>query len=313
MKGIELCERFFFECGEPMLKRDFADILPLLAIGIAGSGSECFGYDDEISRDHDFEPGFCIFIPDEELVDRKTEFALERAYARLPKEFMGYKRSPLSPVGGNRHGVMRISAFLKSKTGTVDGCLQVRDWFYIPEQSLAEATNGKIFFDGLGKISEARKRLEYMPEDVRLKKLAGNLLTMGQAGQYNYGRCISRGESAAAQLAVAEFVKATLNVAFLLNKKYIPYYKWSFRALGELDTLSELYSLLEYLLSSGNGEAEVERKKQTVELVCRTVTDKLINDGLASECGTAIEAYAYAVNNKISNAEIRNLHILYAV
>ena len=42
---------------------------------------------------------------------------LERAYAKLPKEFMGFKRSSLDPVGGNRHGVIRMSEFFVEKTG----------------------------------------------------------------------------------------------------------------------------------------------------------------------------------------------------
>ena len=110
MNGLELSRRFYEECGIPML-RDFADIAPKIAVALAGSGSECFGYDDELSRDHDFEPGFCLFLPDEDTVDRRSAFLLERAYAKLPREFMGFARAPLSPVGGNRHGVIRLADF----------------------------------------------------------------------------------------------------------------------------------------------------------------------------------------------------------
>ena len=46
MKGLELSRRFYLECGEPMLREQFGDILDLLAVGLVGSGSECFGYDD---------------------------------------------------------------------------------------------------------------------------------------------------------------------------------------------------------------------------------------------------------------------------
>ena len=81
MKGLELSEKYFEEYGQPMLEKEFPDILPYLAVGLFGSGSECFGYDDEVSRDHDFEPGFCIFLPDESVIDRRTAFQLERAYA----------------------------------------------------------------------------------------------------------------------------------------------------------------------------------------------------------------------------------------
>ena len=90
MKGLELARQYYEAYGREMLQSQFSHVLPLLATGLAGSGSECYGYDDEISHDHDFEPAFCIFLPDESVVDRKTAFELERAYSKLPKEFMGY-------------------------------------------------------------------------------------------------------------------------------------------------------------------------------------------------------------------------------
>lgn len=312
MRGLELSERFYKECGEPMLKERFPELLPLIAVGLVGAGSECLGFDDDISKDHDFEAGFCILLPDESLVDRKAEFELERAYSYLPKEFMGYKRSLLSPVGGNRHGVMRTAEFFALKVGTPDGALSLRDWFFLPEQALAEATDGKIFYDGLGEVTAIRERLSYMPNDVRLKKLAGNLLVMGQAGQYNYSRCIARGERAAAQLAVFEFVRAALNVAFLLNCRYAPYYKWTFRALAELPILSELYGELEYLISSGNGD-EAECKQGIIEDVCCRIIAELRTQALSDASCENIEAHAYSVNDKIADGGVRNLHILYAV
>ena len=56
MNGLELSRAFFEECGMPMLTEQFSDLMPFLAAGLFGSGSECFGYDDDVSRDHDFEP-----------------------------------------------------------------------------------------------------------------------------------------------------------------------------------------------------------------------------------------------------------------
>ena len=109
MKGLELCRKFFYEYGEKMINEEFADIKHLLAAGLVGSGSECFGYDDEVSADHDFDAGFCIFVPDD--IDERRLFQLERAYAKLPKEFSGYRREKLSPVGGNRRGVIKTSEF----------------------------------------------------------------------------------------------------------------------------------------------------------------------------------------------------------
>ena len=228
MNGLELSRAYYEQYGEPMLRERFPQLMPLLAAGLAGSGSECWGYDDEISRDHDFEPGFSLFLPGEDVVDRRTAFALERAYAALPKEFMGLKRAMLAPVGGARHGVLRTADFFREKTGSVDGNLSLMEWLALPEYLLAEAVNGEIFADGLGEVTAIRDRLRHRPADVRLKKLAGQLLLMGQSGQYNYRRCLLHGETGAAQLAVAEFVKSAMAAVFLLNDIYQPYYKWSF-------------------------------------------------------------------------------------
>ena len=221
MKGLELAERFFNEYGKDLIK----GVEHLVAVGLIGSGSECLGYDDEISTDHDFEPAFTVFLPSEDILDRKTAFELERSYARLPKEFLGFKRSPLSPVGGSRHGVIRLAEFFIEKVGCAEGKLDLDGWFSLPEHALLEATNGKVFFDGRGELSEIRKGLSYLPEEIRLKKLAGKLLLMGQSGQYNYQRLIKRGDTAAARLASFEFVKSSLHAIFLLNKAYLPYYK----------------------------------------------------------------------------------------
>ena len=313
MKGLELSYKYYLEFGAPMIHEQFPDLESVIAVGLAGSGSECFGYDDEISADHDFEPGFCIFIPDESVISSKEEFALERAYSRLPKEYMGYSRNALSPVGGNRHGVIRIGDFLRSKIGKENGDLSLSDWFFVPEQSVAEAVNGKIFRDDWGYFSGIREKLSYMPEDVRLKKLAGELLIMGQAGQYNYPRCIQRQEIAAAQLCVYEFVKAAMHVVFLLNKAYEPYYKWQFKALSALPYLSHLSETFEYLISSGNSANDATIKQNAIENICHEINSVLALQGLSSFQGDDAEGHAYSVNGKIKDGDIRNLHILYAV
>ena len=313
MKGLELSRRFYEEFGAPMLKEQFHDVLPFIAVGLAGSGSECYGFDDDISHDHDFEPAFSIFIPDEDIIDTKTAFALERAYSKLPQEFAGFKRSRVSAVGGNRHGVIRMGDFFAAKTGHRDGELTLSDWFTVPQTSLCEAVNGEVFTDNYGRFTEIRKKLSFFPADIRLKKLAGNLLLMGQSGQYNYGRCISRGETAAAQLTVFEFVNSTLNVIFLLNETYMPYYKWTFRALKDLARLQHLAEPLEYLISSANTTADAQKKSQVIETVCAKISDELQALNLTKLNSAELEQQAYIINDTIADNRIRTMHILCAV
>ena len=313
MKGLELARQYYETYGKEMLQAQFPEALPYLAVGLAGSGSECYGFDDETSQDHDFEPAFCIFLPGEDVVDRRTEFLLERAYAKLPKQFMGYERSSLNPVGGSRHGVIRMAEFFLSKTGSPDGELSVEQWFSLPEYGLLEATNGEVFVDPCGQFTAIREKLRYFPENVRRKKLAGHLLLMGQAGQYNYGRCIARGETAAAQLAAFEFTQSALHSVYLLNRAYMPYYKWSFRGLRNLSRLKELAVDLEYLISSGNTTEEAKKKTDVIEQICAAVADELQAQGLTDLQSTEMEQQAYALNDTITDPNIRNLHILQGV
>ncbi len=313
MKGLELARRYYDAYGEDMLEEQFSAVLPRLAIGLAGSGSECYGYDDETSHDHDFEPAFCIFLPEEDVVDRRTAFLLERAYAKLPKQFMGVERSPISPVGGSRHGVIRMADFFLEKTGTSDGELSSEQWFSVPEHGLLEATNGAVFTDPYGQFTAIREKLGYFPEDVRRKKLAGYLLLMGQAGQYNYGRCIKRGDTAAAQLAVFEFVQSALHSMYLLNRAYMPYYKWCFRGLQKLSRLREWAADLEHLISSGNAEEEANRKVDMIEKICTAIANELRVQELTDLPHAEMEQQAYALNDTIADHHIRNLHILYGV
>lgn len=313
MKGLELAQQYYNTYGEAMLREQFPQVAPYVAAGLAGSGSECYGYDDETSRDHDFEPAFCLFLPGEDLVDRRAAFLLERAYAKLPKQFMGLERSPISPVGGSRHGVIRMQDFFLEKTGSPDGILSTDQWFAVPEYGLLEATNGAVFADPYGQFSAIRERLRYFPEDVRRKKLAGHLLLMGQAGQYNYDRCLARGETAAAQLAVFEFVRSALHSLYLLNRAYMPYYKWCFRGLRDLPRLGVLAQKLERLISTGNTAPEARQKTQTMEQLCAAIAGETRAQGLTDLPGAEMEQQAYAVNDTIADPTIRNLHILHGV
>ncbi len=313
MKGLEIARAYYEQFGEPMLREKFPELLPFVAAGLTGSGSECWGFDDEISRDHDFEPGFCLFLPGEDVVDRRTAFALERAYAALPKEFMGLARARIAPVGGERHGVLRTADFMADKVGKADGRLGLMEWLFIPEASLAEAVNGEIFADGYGEVTAIRDRLRHRPADVRLKKLAGQLLLMGQSGQYNYRRCLDHGESGAAQLAVIEFAKSSMSAIFLLNDVYQPYYKWSFRAMRALPRLSITAELLEYLLTTDNEPETAREKYDVMEGIAADVIEELQEQELTQAVCGDLEKHAYSVNDRICDAQIRNMHVLGAV
>ncbi len=313
MQGLELAKAYYEEYGAPMLHDQFPEEEELIAAGLCGSGSECFGWDDEVSQDHDFEAGFCLFIPDEDVIDRQTAFRLERAYAKLPKEFRGVKKSLISPAGGSRHGVIRMSDFFLAKTGNADGMLQGWDWFRVPENSLLEAVNGEIWRDNAGVFSAKREALRRMPEDVRLKKLAGELATMAQAGQYNYLRCLDHGEEGAAQLAAVTFAQAAIHTVFLLNRALMPYYKWQFRALRNLPKLSGLEPALVSLIGGGSGADGMMEKYMAIENIASAVIEELQAQGITEAVCGDLSKHANSVNDRVADPALRNEDIFFAV
>ena len=313
MKGLELAEKYYETFGAPMLLEQFPDVQQLIATGLTGSGSECYGYDDEVSADHDFEPGFCMFLPGEEKVDRRTAFLLERAYAKLPAEFEGFSRQKMAPAGGQRHGVFRRDEWYREKLGRLPEEMTAEDWLRLPDWALAEAVNGRIFRDDAGDMTRGREILRNMPEDARRKRLAGHLLMMAQSGQYNYRRCLKHGETGAAQLAVCEFVNHAISTAFLLERKYRPYYKWSFRALRELPGGEDEARSLEWLLSTENGPDLSEDKYFCMEGIASDVIEKLQAQEMTKAVCGDLEKHAYSVNDGIGDSGIRNMNILACV
>ena len=309
MKGLELSRRYYEEYGKAMIHDSFPQLEDSLAVGLFGRGSECFGYDDDISRDHDFEPGFCIFVPGEDKVDEKTMFLLERAYSKLPREFAGYSRPVTGPVGGNRHGVFRATDFFLDLTGSSDGVLSDQEWLEIADRTLREATNGEVFRDDSGLVKTVRERLVSMPRDILLKRLAGSLITAAQAGQYNYPRCLKRGEFGAAMMALSRFCEAAMRSIFILNRRYMPYYKWSLKALRDLPKLSFTGELFEFLLTGENSPEGTAKKMETVETLCRLICEELREQDMTKRNDDDLEKQAYAVNERIADNTIRNLDI----
>lgn len=312
MNGIELAREYYLKFGKPMIDEKFPLLKNYIAAGICGQGSECLGYDDEISRDHDFEPGFIIFLPGEDIVDRRQAFLLERAYNALPKEFCGVRRLKVAPVGGSRRGVTRISDFFEKTVGSKDGALSTERWLTVPDFMLCEAINGEIFFDGYGEVTRIRAALSDMPEDAMKKRLAGRLLAMAQSGQYNYPRCLAHGETAAAQLSVCEFSRRALEAIFLLNRRPMPFYKWAFRALADLTNNFGAAEKIEFLLSSGNDPFTAAKKTAVIEELCSSVAKEIETKGIAP-FDRELERLAYAVNDSIKDTAVRSLSVFCTV
>lgn len=307
MKGLGEARKFYEEAGAEMISRNFGDFENRIAVGLVGHGSECFGFDDQTSRDHDFETGFCIWLTKAD--EEKIGFRLMRAYDKLVKSVNGERADRV--VENGFQGVFVTGDFYRRYTGCDGAPKTWQDWLYTNSAYFAEATNGEVFRDDLGEFTKIRNEILHgMPEDVRIKKIGSCSLKAAQSGQYNYARCLAHGEEGAAMLALFEFVTNAIELAFLLNRKHCPYYKWALRSMDGLDKFAELKQPLEYLLTADNDKAGQSVKKAIVEDISLALANEINAQFDLGVEGGFLEPYAYAIQKRIKNSDIRNLHIV---
>lgn len=275
--GMELCEAFYEEFGKPMIHEQFPEYEQMIAVGLVGEGSECFGFDDQVSRDHDFGPGFCLWLTDS--VYDEIGQALQSAYDKLPSTYMGITRFTTLKAQ-KRVGVFRIGDFYESLIGIKDMPTTQNQWLFLDDYRLATAVNGKVFRDDLGEFTRIRKGiLAYYPEEVRIKKIAREAALMAQSGQYNYSRMFGRGEKVTAAIALSEFMKHTMAMVYLLNRTYAPFYKWMHKGMGRLTVLKEIQEILNALVELPTGD---ERIPQTIEVIVALIIAEMKKQGLTS-------------------------------
>ena len=246
MKGLETAKQYYEIYGRQMIRGQFPERADQTAAGLVGYGSECLGFDDEISTDHDYGPSFCIWLPRE--LYQQCGKEMQAAYDALPKEFMGCSARVEEEQGKGRVGVLCLEDFYLEILGTDRVPETEGEWFSLSEASLSTATNGAVFEDPCGKFTRIREGLlSYYPQEVWRKKLAESLARAAQAGQYNYARAMKRGERIAAEIALTEFVKETMQIVYLLNKKYAPFFFFLHRGMKELVVCSEIGDMLALL------------------------------------------------------------------
>lgn len=309
MTGLGLSESYFGEYGRKMILEEFPEYRQYMAVGLVGEGSECYGFDDELSEDHDFGPGFCIWLPDH--IYGQIGAQMKAAYGRLPKNYRNkYRAETLE--GSGRVGVFSIGEFYKKYIGCTDVPKSNVEWLFAPETSLATATNGKVFEDHPGEFTRIRNGLlNYYPRDILLKKLAARMAMMSQTGQYNYERCMKRGEYAAAYLSCSEFVKSAISAVYLLNRKYMPFYKWMFKGMNGLERLKDVKSMLEQLLLIPDTSENTLKKVALIEDICIRVRDELRRQSIINGTDAFLNSHCRDIMALISDPQIRNLPVMF--
>ncbi|MDO4913499.1 MAG: DUF4037 domain-containing protein [Bifidobacteriaceae bacterium] len=309
ISGLELSQEYWETYGKHLIEEKYSKYASRIAAGLIGHGSECYGFDDVYSEDHDFGAGFCIWLDNDDYAAIGTQ--LQADYDALPQEFKGYSRQTKTPRAQGalkRVGVFNVEDFFTQITGFATAPEQHNHaaWLMLDEPTLAAATNGKIFYDPYGLVSKTRQSFKNMPDDVKLSLISRRLGMISQAGQYNFPRMLQREDGSAALLCLQEFTQATASLIFLINQPisvgYLPYYKWQFAALRQLSSriatrLADITPMLERILQiasaacfggAGFGEGgkgaqpAQEEINKLIAQVCEKIVRELQRDSLTT-------------------------------
>ena len=278
MKGIELSRLFYGSVVRPWLDTAFPNLRHDAAI--FGYGSELLGFDDDMSRDHNWGPRV-------QLVVTRADFAalavaiVDGFDAIKPPTFLGepigYRSRPHPPIvahdalGHPDHGV---------EVFTADGILRTRlaldshapldalTWLSLPEQRLLELTAGEVFHHGLGELARLRETFGHCPRDVVLYKLAAQWRRIADE-QVFVGRAGHVGDDLGSRIIASRLARDIMRIGFLLEDRYPPYAKWFGSAFARLASAATLSPLLAATLEADPWD----RRQAHFAQACLTVAE----------------------------------------
>lgn len=301
--GLALSREYYEAFGIPMIREQFGEYEDRIAVGLAGRGSDCFGYDDALSRDHDWGPDFCMWVTDETYAEIGA--ALQKAYEALPAEFKGYQRAP-HVSGRNRRGVIRISEFYRSLVGA-ERYDQI-DWRNVSDASLAAAVNGEVFRDDEQIFTDFRNRLlTGYPEHIFYLKLAEAGAKYAQAAEYNFGRMLERGDEVTARMFVWDGIKEAMRLGLYLEKRYPPHDKWLYRSLQESAKGRETAAFIkEAAALLARPDLDAAALKEKLERLGGFLAEELYARHIISDIDPYLDAHSEELIFKASLAEKGN-------
>ena len=235
MQGIELSRRFYTDIVRPWLK-DVAPDLPHSA-ALTGYGSELLGFDDDTSRDHNWGPRVHILLTRENFDSHARRLVAD--FARIvPTSFLGEPiawRSRPHPAadGPDAAGALEHGLEFHTLEGKLESSFALRSldnltamqWLGFAEQKLLAFTAGAVFHDDDGRLSRARERLAYFPDDVWLYKIACQWGRIAEEQAF-VGRAGQVGDDLGSRVIAGRLIRDVMRMAFLLERRYAPYAKW---------------------------------------------------------------------------------------
>lgn len=262
MNGMALCAAYYQECVAPILERCFPNLA--YSAGLVGPGSDVLGYDDEVSRDHDWGPRLYLFPEDysEELKEDLNKALKEN----LPRVFRGFNVGFAAPGEDGTTTmtatdeafrplvwIMPFSTFLTEQIGCPNADdISPAEWLAFSEHKLLTLARGKFFRDDLNLDREMKKLAAY-PRDVWLYLLFSDWCAVSEERAF-VKRTAVRDDDIGSRLITARIAHRLMHLAFLYERKFAPYGKWFGTAFRELSAFARLEPMLARALHAHDKE-----------------------------------------------------------
>lgn len=231
ISGLDLSRQFYQEAVRPVLDAAFPGMPHSAAL--LGRGSEVLGFDDEMSRDHNWEPRVLLFLRDEDHA-RDGDAIGETLRQELPPRFQDYPTD---------YSIFTLrDYFLEHLDVDIDGEVRAHDWLTFPEQQLGMITAGAVYHDEVG-LQAVRDRFAYYPRDVWLYLLVSGWWRIHPEANL-VGRAGFVGDELGSALIGSRLVLDLMRLCFLMERQYAPYSKWFATAFSRLSSAAELSPIL---------------------------------------------------------------------
>ncbi|MHA1708063.1 MAG: DUF4037 domain-containing protein [Candidatus Heimdallarchaeaceae archaeon] len=259
--GLKLAEMFFEEIVKEIIKENFPNLR--FTACLIGPGSEVLGYDDKTSTDHHWGLRLQLFLSDDDY-EKFSEKLIEVFKKNLPYHYKGYSTNwgepnpddnntqlPQEKTKGevnHRIEICTTKRYLKEKLAIDSLKMSEKEWLLLPDQSLLEFTQGKLFYDTLGELKEARKRVSYFPENVWKFKILSEWEHIKQEIAF-HGRTGEVKDELGSRVEASRLVRYIMRLAIILSKKYLPYEKWLGTTFSRLQLAEKLEPVLLHIFN----------------------------------------------------------------
>lgn len=228
--GADLAQDYYRSVVRPLVHARWPG-LPHAAARLGG-GSDVLGFDDEVSRDHDWGLRLDLFV-EEDLVPAVDE----HLHDKLPATFAGHRTRFATTWDASDHhrvNVTTVAAFSRARLGfDATTPLGHVEWLSLTGQAALEVTAGPVFEDTDGGLSVVRERLSRQPDDVWRYAVATDWVRLREELPF-VARAGAGGDDLGSRLVAARLVRVLAHLGYLLERRWPPYAKWFGRGFLDL-------------------------------------------------------------------------------